>query len=183
MTPTITSPEPDYRAVTLSRSQGDPPEYLGLVHLMKLIHADYPELSRHQRRIIAACIISPARNDDASWIGFDGKGRPLFQLRQYGSTRYSANLRNGNPTAPTPPFQLFAHVRGEVGCAVPVDPHTRPLKLWMPAVNIYNEQQNKFVQDWLSEFRRTFTDSVAPWAPAIETVIELVQETYDAPQQ
>jgi hypothetical protein len=114
---------------------------------------------------------------------------------------YSANLRNGNPTSPTPPFQLFAHVRGAVGCAVPergavtsrgslVDLKAAdgvyspmPAVNTMPAVNIYNAQQNKFVQNWLSEYQRAFADAPQDETDAIATVIELVQETYDATQQ
>lgn len=47
----------------------------------------------------------------------------------------------------------------------------------MPRVDITDHKQNAFVQDWLSQYQRAYTNTIAE-VNAFELVIEMIQETY-----
>lgn len=101
------------RPAKYKRAPNDPPEYPGAVARAKELREQFPFLSHSQAWVMAAVEISPGRNDGAVFIGWDVKLRPIFKRTEFGSVRYNATTKSGDPTTPTAPFNLTPEARQE----------------------------------------------------------------------
>ena len=82
-------------------------DYPGADKLAANMRRRWPWISREQAWVLACIKIRPDRNKGATHIGWDSKRRPLIEVKEFGTYKCHAQLRNGNPTDALKPFTIF----------------------------------------------------------------------------